>query len=34
MNSYEDSVKLEKVAHWRMTTMMKGLFITSHPVSP
>jgi len=32
MNNYEDSVKLEEVAHWRMATKMKGLFIAFHPV--
>jgi len=34
MNNYEDSVKLEEVAHWWMTIKMKGLFIASHPVLP
>jgi len=34
MNNYEDGVKLEEVAHWRMTTKMKGLFIASYPVLP
>ena len=34
MNNYEDSVKLEEVAHWPMTTKMKGLSIASHPVLP
>jgi len=29
-----NSDKLEVVAHWRMTTKMKGLFIASHPVLP
>jgi len=34
MNNYEHSVKLEEVAHCKMTTKMKGLFIASHPVLP
>jgi len=34
MNNYENGVKLEEVAHWRMTTKMKCLFIASHPVLP
>jgi len=32
MNNYENSVKLEEVAHLRMTTKMKGLFIACYPV--